>query len=56
MNHIVTIKNRLVNYHFLYIVISLEFIFMSATSGQTILKDSVINGNNFKKAAFSLWF
>jgi dienelactone hydrolase len=56
MNHIETIKNRLANYHLLYIVISLEFIFMSATSGQTILKDSVINGNNFEKAAFSLWF
>jgi hypothetical protein len=29
---------------------------MLTTSGQTILKDSVINGSNFEKAAFSLWF
>jgi dienelactone hydrolase len=56
MNHIGTIKNRSANYYILYIVISLKLLFMSATSGQTILKDSVINGNNFEKAAFSLWF
>jgi hypothetical protein len=57
MNHIRIARNRLVNNRILIsVVIFSGFLFFSDTFGQIVLKDSVINGNNFEKAAFSLWF
>jgi dienelactone hydrolase len=56
MNHIGKIKNKLENYrHLFYAVVFLEFLFISDAPGQTLLMDSIMNGNNFEKAAFSLW-
>jgi hypothetical protein len=48
------------NYRYLYsiiiCVIAFEFLFVSNGFGQTVFTDSLMNGNNYQKAAFSLWF
>ncbi|WP_421976089.1 hypothetical protein [Roseivirga seohaensis] len=38
-----------------FIIFSLLLLSFSFANGQTILEDSVMNGNNFQKAAFRLW-
>jgi hypothetical protein len=51
-----TMKNRFENHSgIFYCIIALGVIFLPDVSGQVVYDDSLINGNNFGKAAFRLW-
>jgi len=57
MKNMRIINNRIANFRFLIcLAVFLKLLSLSETDGQTVLQDSVINGNNFEKASFSLWF
>lgn len=49
-------NNHRTLYSLIICVIVFEFLFASYGFGQTVLTDSLMNGNNYQKAAFSLWF